>query len=145
MKSQKNTIKQLANYFDQELQAKLPINVLPNGSLVYKDFLVKQLPNSNWGVFNLKNKDLINQYYLKSCALMAAKSYSHKLFNKCNQIKELDNSYWSNYSDTVVFKHNINKVSDDKYHILLTRLEESSYQAEVFKKKIYSLFKYTFV
>lgn len=139
------TIKELASYFDQELQSILPIAILPDGSLGYKNFLVKQLPNKNWGVFNIKNKDLINQYYLKSCALMAAKFYNNRQFTKCQEVKLLDNSYWSNYSDSVIFKNNINKVSNDKNSILLTRLEESSSQAELYKQRISLLFKWTFV
>ena len=144
MKNKSKTVKELANYFDQELQSLLPISILPNGALAYKNFLVKQLPTGNWGVFNIKNKDLVNQYYLKSCALMAAKFYNHRQFIKCNEVKALDNSYWSNYSDTVVFKSNINKVSDEKFLILLTRLEESLNQAELYKQRISLLFKWTF-
>lgn len=144
MKKQEKVIKELATYFDQELQANLPITILPNGALGYKNFLVKQLPNGNWGVFNVDNHDLINQYYLKTCALMAAKFYNHRQISKCYEIKDLDNHYWSNYTDTMMFKHNINNVDSDKYPILLTRLEESNFQAELYKNKISVLFKWTF-
>jgi hypothetical protein len=141
----KKHIKELAYYFDTELQKQLPISLLPNGSLVYKDFLVKELQNGNWGLFNIQTKDLINQYYLKSCALIAAKSYSSRQFKKCFEIKELDNGYWSNYSDTLIFKQNLKSVKEDRYAILETRLEESTHQSTVYKHKIYSLFKLTFV
>jgi len=140
----KTAIKELADYFDQELQTKLPIKILPNGALGYNDFLVKKLPNGDWGVFNVLNKDLINQYYLKSCALMAAKFYNHRQFAKCHEIKELDNRYWSNYSDTLIFKNTID-ISSEKYHILLTRLEESTYQSDHYQKIISRLFKHTFI
>ena len=145
MKNSKKTIRELAQYFDQELQTKLPITILPNGALVYKDYLVKQLPNNNWGVFNIMNKDLKDQFHLKSCALIAAKAYTHRYFYKCNEIKDLDNSYWANYSDFVVYKNIINKSSDEQYPILLTRLEESDYRANKVKNKISKLFKHPFV
>lgn len=141
----KKQIKDLAYYFDKELQRQLPISLLPNGSLVYEDFLVKQLYNGNWGLYNIKSKDLINQYYLKSCALIAAKSYSNRQFKRCSEIKELDNGYWSNYSDTMIFKRNLTSVSSDRFTILETRLEESTHQSTVYKHKIYSLFKLTFI
>jgi len=140
-----NTVKELATYFDQELHALLPITILPGGALGYKDFLVKQLPNGNWGVFNVKNKDLINQYYLKSCALIAAKHYNNKQHAKCYEIKDLDNSYWSNYSDSIIFKHNSSKVSADKRAVLLIRFDESTHKIQYYKKKISLLFKQAFV
>lgn len=145
MKNQTKIIKELATYFDQELQRKIPITVLPTGGLVYKNFLVKQLTNGNWGVFNIDNKDLINQYYLKSCALMSAKFYNNKQYNSCSEIKELDNGYWSNFCDTLIFTNNIKTVAEDKYLILLTRLEESNYQTDYFKERISVLFKLAFV
>lgn len=145
MKTSKKTIKELAEYFDKELQMKLPIVLLPNGDLVYKNFLIKKLANNNWGVFNSVNKDLKDQYHLKSCALMAAKAYNHKHFNRCNEIKLLDNNYWSNYSDNLIYKNIIKNTSDEKYPIILTRLEESEFQTCKYKIKISKMFKNTFV
>lgn len=141
----KKTIKELAFYFDEELDKQLPIKVLPDGTLVYYSYIVKQLSNGSWGVFNIKTKDLKNQYYLKSCALIAAKAYHDHRFNKCSEIKDLDNNYWSNYVDSLIFKKNIKHASSERYPILVTRMEESNNQAEYFKNKIYSLFKLTFV
>lgn len=141
----KIAIKELADYFDQELQTKLPIKILPNDALGYNNFLIKRLSNGNWGVFNALNKDLINQYYLKSCALMAAKFYSHRQHIKCHEIKDLDNNYWSNYSDSLIFKNIIKTAPDEKYLIILTRLEESTNQSDYYKKIISRLFKHTFV
>ena len=143
-KKTKNNIKELASYFDKDLQATLPVSILPDGGLLYKNFLVKQLKNKNWGVYNLENNDLKNQYYLKSCALMAAKAFHHLQFNRCSEIKSLDDRYWSCYSDTLFFKNNIAKTTDDKYEILLSRLEESNFQSELQKYRIYRLFKCTF-
>ena len=45
--------------------------------MVYKNFLVKQLDNMNWGMYNIESKDLINQYYLKCYKL--TKGYAQNL------------------------------------------------------------------
>lgn len=141
----KQSIKDLASYFDSELQKTIPVYVLPNGSLLYKNFLIKQLKNQNWGVFNTKNKDLINQYHLKSCALIAANAYHRRLFNKCSEIKELDRNYWSNHINFLISKNNLKSSSDEKYSILITKLEECDYKSSLYKNKISKLFKNTFV
>lgn len=146
MKKQTKLIKEFANYFDQELQTTLPINVLPDGSLIYKDFLVKQLDNTYWGVYNMLSKDLINEYFLKSCALIAAKEYNNRHYEKYHEVKLLDSKYASVTNDTTVFKHNIELVSDDeKYHIMLTRLEESVSLSQYYRQLILRLFRQSFI
>jgi hypothetical protein len=145
-KQQTKLIKEFAKYFDQELQTTLPINVLPDGSLLYKDFLVKQLDNTYWGVYNMLSKDLINEYFLKSCALIAAKEYSNRHYEKYYAVKILDSKYASVTNDTSVFKHNIELVLDDeKYHIMLTRLEESTSLSQYYRQLILRLFRQSFI
>lgn len=137
-------ISELAKYFDQELQRTLPITILPNGALGYHNFLIKKIPNNNWGVFNVNNKELINQYYLKSCALMAAKFYNHNQFHLCHEVKDLDNKYCVHHTNSIMFKFNIENASDEKYSILETRLHESLHKATHFKKRISMLFNSSF-
>jgi hypothetical protein len=142
----KKSIKELASYFDQELQASLPISVLPDGSLVYKGFLVKQLDNKYWGVYNTTSKELINDYYLKSCALIAAKEYNNRHYEKYQNIKMLDNKYASVSTDAVVFKNNIALVADEnRYQIMLTRLEESTALTQYYQQLIFRLFRQSFI
>jgi hypothetical protein len=145
-KQQTKIIKEFAGYFDQELQTTLPISVLPDGSLLYKDFLVRQLDNTYWGVYNILSKDLINEYFLKSCALIAAKEYNNRHYEKYQSVKLLDSRYASAANDTTVFKNNIELTTDtDKYHILLTRLEESSALSQYYKQLILRLFRQSFI
>ena len=69
----KRTIKELANYFDQELQKKLPINILPNGILSYKNFLVKPLSNNKWGVTVVEEWNgafIAGDTYYNSCSAL---------------------------------------------------------------------------
>lgn len=139
-------VKDLAEQFKSELDTKLPITVLPNGNMVYKDFLVKQLQNGNWGVYHVKTKELVQQYFLKTCALMGAKAYNHTQMTKFFEIKELDNKYWANYCDSVIFKNNIKSAKEfDRYIVLLNRLEESTSKAQFYKEEISRMFKWSFV
>ena len=112
----------------------------------YKDLLIKQLDNQFWGVYNILSKDLINDFYLKSCALIAAKEYSNRHYEKYHNIKLLDNKYASVTTDAMIFKNNITTITDDeKYHIMLTRLEESNSLSHYYQKTILKMFRQTFV
>lgn len=142
----KTVIKEIASYFDQELQTTLPLSILPDGSLVYKNFLVKQLDNMNWGMYNISSKDLINQYHLKSSALIASKAYNHRHYEKYYEINNLDRKYAMLSNDTAIFKNNIDLVTDtEKYEILLTKLEESTTQFHYYQTLILRLFRQTFI
>jgi hypothetical protein len=139
-------VKELAEQFKSELDTKLPVAVLPNGNMVYKDFLVKPMQNGNWGVFHVRTKELVEQYFLKTCALMGAKAYNNTQMTKFNEIKELDNKYWAHYCDSVIFKNNIKSASEfDRYIVLLNRLEESTCRAQFYKEEISRMFKWSFV
>jgi len=145
-KQQSKIIKKFADYFDQELQTTLPISVLPDGSLLYKNYLVKQLDNTYWGVYNILSKELINEYYLKSCALIAAKEYNFRHYEKYHSIKLLDSKYASATNDATVFRHNISLVTDnDRYEVMLTRLEESSTLSQQYQHMILKLFRQSFI
>lgn len=145
-KSKTKVIKELAGFFDKELQTHLPITVLANGVIVYKDYAIKKLANGNWGIHYVSTKELIDQFFLKSCALMAAKAYSNTNIERFNEIKRLDNRYWANYTDSMVFKHNLKLAKDfDKYVILLNRLEHCDDQVKYYKDEISRMFKWSFV
>lgn len=140
----KRIVKELANQFDLDLEANFQVHKLPDDSLVYRNFLVKQLQSGDWGVFNIEHQYMADSYHLKCCALMAARAYQHRHLNRCSEIKELDRNYWGCYSDTLIYRNNIIKAKDDKYQVLLTRLNESSNNVSIFKKQITQLFRITF-
>jgi hypothetical protein len=145
-KTNTKVIKHLAEHFSVELDKKLPITVMPNGGMLYKDYLVKEMKNGNWGVYNYKQKNLIDQFYLKSCALMAAKAHASTNLTVFSEVKQLDNRYWASHGDYVVYKHNIKTAKDfDRYLILLTRLEESQLKEAYYKEEISNKFKWSFV
>lgn len=145
-KPKKRVIRELAEQFSTELNKQLPVSVMPNGDIVYKDYVVRNLPSGNWGLYNYKTKELVDQFFLKSCALMAAKAYNHVQLHKFKEIKTLDGRYWANYCDAEVYKHNIKITKDsDRYLILLDKLENSESKAQQYKAEISRMFKGSFV
>jgi len=144
--TKKQVVKELAEHFQAELDRKLPVTVLPDGSTVYKDFLVKQNTTGNWELYNYKSRTLIEQYFLKSCALMGAKAYSTTSLDTFFEVKRLDNKYWSNYSDNQTYRKNIKSAKElDRYIILLNKLEDSEQKTQHYKEAISRMFKWSFV
>lgn len=139
-------IQTLAEEFSQEFDKKLKIHVLPNGNVTYKQYIIKNLKNQNWGIFDTNQGSLIEQFYLKTCALMAAKAYNDVRLEKYHEIKHLDNRYWSNYCDSMIYKKNIKRAVDlDHYLIILNRLEESDIKVKYYKDEISRMFTWSFV
>lgn len=139
-------IKELAEQFQYELDRKLPLTVLPDGGIVYEDYLVKQNKEGNWGLYNYKHKSQVDQFFLKTCALMAAKAYNNTQLEKFFEIKRLDNSYWASHCDLMVYKHNIKSAKDfERYLILLNKLEDSQSKETFYKEEISKMFKWSFV
>ena len=144
-KQNKKQVKELAVQFEAELNRSLPISIQPDGSIVYKNFLVKRTSNGMWGLYNLKSLYLLESFQLKTCALMAAKQYTINL-NKFFEIKRIDTKYWNFFSDVQVYKHNIKKTKDfDRYLILLNKLEYSEELSTHYRDTISRMFKWTFV
>lgn len=138
-------IKELAEQFSNEFDAKLPVHVMPNGDIVYKNYIVRRLANENWAVLNLQNKDIVDQFFLKTCALMAAKAYNHTKLEQYFEIKRLDNRYWANYTDLLIYKKNIKTAKDfDRYLVLLNKLEDSEAKVKYYKDEISRTFKWSF-
>lgn len=142
--SKEKLIKQLAEEFTGKL-TELPVNVLPNNDIVYEDYLIKN-HNGHWELYSITNKDKIATFFLRSCALIAAKCYKSYLFNEYREIKQLDRDYKRNYLNSVIYRHSL-KASDDfdTKVIILNQLECSESDAEYYKKKISRLFKTSFV
>ena len=145
-KPKQSVIKELASQFEAELNKSLPITVRKDGSLLYKSFVIKQNRNNNWAIYHAGSNDSIDEFYLKTCALMAAKAYQSTNLNRYFEIKRLDNKYWSSYSDNQVYKRNIKTAKDsERFMILLNKLEDSEAHANHFKEEISRMFKWSFV
>lgn len=139
-------IKELAEQFSHELDVRMPVTVLPNGDAVYKNYLVRETPTGNWGIYDLQYKELKDQFFLKTCALMAAKAYNHVKLEQYFEIKQLDNRYWASYCDNLVYKKNIKTAKEfERYLVLLNKLEESENKVKHYKEEISRMFKWSFV
>jgi hypothetical protein len=145
-KSKPKVVKELASQFEAELKNSMPVTVLPNGNIVYKDFVIKKTKQENWAVYFKYNNNVVDEYHLKTCALLSAKAYDKNDLNRFFEIKNLDNQYWASYSDNQVYQHNIKKAKDfDRYIVLLNKLEDSQARAEHLKEQISRMFKWSFV
>jgi hypothetical protein len=139
-------IKELASQFEAEFNKSMPVTVRKDGSLLYKNYVIKQNANHNWALYYDGSKEAIDEFYLKTCALMAAKAYLSTNLNRYFEIKRLDNKYWASYSDNQVYKKNIKTAKDsDRFMILLNKLEDSEARATHFKEAISRMFKWSFV
>ena len=144
-KSKPKVVKELASQFEEELNKSMPISVLPNGNIAYKNFIVKQTKGENWAVYHKYNNFLIDEYHLKTCALLSAKAYERNDLNKFFEIKNLDNQYWASYSDNQVYQQNIKKAKDfSRYIVLLDKLEDSQTRTERLQERISRMFKWSF-
>ena len=140
-------IKVLADALNIEFKNIITLIPLPNGSVVYKDYVIKQTPKGLWGIYHkVSGNDCYGEFNLKTCALIAAKAYDQVNLEKFNMIKMLDSRYWSNHYSTTVYQKNIKLTKDyERYLILLNKLEESTWKASHFKEEISQLFRWSFV
>lgn len=142
----KPKLAELAGQLDEEFKKHVKVTLLKNGAVGYKDFVIKQNKKENWCIYHVKNfQDMIGEFKLKTCALLAAKAYSTTSINHYFEIQDLDNRYWASHSDMQVYKRIIKKpISLDRYIIILNKLEDSELKERDLKRKITSLFHMSF-
>lgn len=144
-KINKPKIQEIAGELDAEFKKHMKLSVLPNGAVGYKDYVVKQNKQQNWCICHVANLNVIDEFKLKSCALMAAKAYDTTSLNRYFEIKELDNQYWASHSNTINCKRFIKQsIPLDRYIIILNKLEESERREALYKDKITSMFHASF-
>ncbi len=144
MNNKAQLIKALAEEFQKEF-TQLSIQVLPNKDIVYEGFLIKN-STGKWDLIDILTKDVIASFFLRSCALLAAKYYKDYLFNEYRKIKQLDRDYKRNYLNGIIHRHNLSVTKDfDTKVILLNQLECEEADAIYCKKQISTLFKQSFV
>lgn len=145
-KNKVHSVDKLAESFDIDFKKILPLIPLPDGSVVYKNYQIKENKRGRWVIYSTHALDPHGEFNLKSCALIAAKALSRVQLEKYNEIKMLDTKYWSNYYTTQVCQHHIKKIKDfEHYLIMLNKLEHSSWIADNTKSEISSIFRSSFV
>jgi hypothetical protein len=152
MKNQTNkkikakVIKELATQFEEDFKKTLPIAILSNGNIVYKQYIIKSNEQGDWVITKPSVIDPIETFYLKTSALMAAKAYDKNDLNKMFEIKQIDTDYRNNHTASLIFAYNVKKAKDfSRYLVLLNKLEYSQRRTEHFKEKISKMFKWSFV
>ena len=145
-KPQVKVSKELVAHFEEDLRKTLPITVHPSGNIAYKEYIIVKNVLGNWALCHARNQDVIEQFYLKTCAIMAAKAYSVTNLTKFIEIKQLDTSYFSHFCDNQIYQINIKKTQDhSRFMILLNKLEHSETLSLHYKDKISRMFKLSFV
>ena len=140
----KRQAKQLETFLEEEFKKKIPLAVLPDKSIVYKRYKIKQNNQGMWTV-RLQDGDVIDQFRIKTTATLAAKFYDQTNFNRYNEIKSLDTQYWNNSNDASFFKYRYEHAKDlDKRDIFMWRWEQAEHRAKRYKEQISSMFKANF-
>ena len=140
----KRQAKQLESFLEDEFKKKIPILVLPDKSLVYKRYKIKQNKIGNW-VLGYVNGDNIAEFKIKTTATLAAKFYDQTNFKRYNEIKQLDTHYWNNNNDAVFFKYRYENAKDiEKRDIYMWRWEQADHRAKRYKETISTMFKSNF-
>lgn len=145
-KTQPKVIKELAEHFEADLNESMPLIIQPDGSVVYKDYVVRRLKNENWGLYNLYSKELVTQFFLKTCAILAARAYHKNQIQLFKDIKQLDTRYWSNYTENLVHGKNVKTIKEfDRFMISLNKFEYTRDKTSYYKEEISNMFKRAFV
>lgn len=138
----KQKAKQLEQYLEEEFKKQLPVVVLKDKSLAYKNYKIKENNLGTWILSYLKTGDFIASFRTKSCALLAAKFYDKNDFVKYNAIKLLDSQYWTNFVDTNLFKERIPQTKDlEKKDLFRARYNLTRARTEHYKEEISRMFK----
>lgn len=136
----KRQAKQLESFLEEEFKKKTPIAVLPDKSLIYKRYKIKQNKQGLW-VMGLQGGDAIDQFRIKTTAALAAKFYDQTNFARYNEVKTLDTHYWNNSNDAVFFKYRYEHTKDlDKRDIFMWRWEQAESRSKHYKEKISAMF-----
>jgi hypothetical protein len=139
----KTQAKKLESFLEEELK-KIPLVVLPDKSIVYKNYKIRQNKLGFWVLKHI-NGDFIDQFRIKTTASLAAKFYDQTNFKRYNEIKLLDSQYWNSNTDAEIFKYKYTNTKDlDKRDIFMWRWEVTKGRAERYKSEISAIFKSNF-
>jgi hypothetical protein len=130
---------------EQELLNELPIKI--NGNIIeYNNYIIKQDKQGYWDLYaNFNGLDLVNKFYLRISAVMAAKQYEKSKMQEFNSILSMDSHYSKLHNDILHFRHQMKKTSDvvkkDNY---LFRLQECYLKLTNIKQEIEKMYRASF-
>jgi len=144
------TIKQVAKKLEkflEDVNDMMPLTILPDGSVAYKNYIIKKNKNSTWTLSRIQNqsKIFIDSFNLKSSALVAANYHRTNRIDLLIETKILDEHYWANYNDHLTFKELYKKTKDlVKRDLYLWRGELTRDRADYYRDKISNAFATSF-
>jgi hypothetical protein len=140
----KRQAKQLENFLEDEFKKNIPIAVMPDKSIVYKRYKIRQNKKGLWQLAYV-DSDSISEFRIKTTAILAAKFYDKTDFKRYNEVKTLDTQYWNNSNDAEFFKYRYENAKDlDRRDLFLWRWELAASRAKRYKETISSMFKSNF-
>jgi hypothetical protein len=139
----KKQAEKLQNFLEEEIK-KIPLLVLADKSIVYKQYKIKQNKLGLW-VLRYSTGDIIDYFRIKTTASLAAKFYDRTDIKRYNEVKLLDSQYWHSNNDATFFKYKYQNTKDlDKRDIFVWRWELYNGRANRYKEEITSMFKANF-
>jgi len=144
------TIKQVAKKLEkflEDVNDMMPLTILPDGSVAYKNYIIKKNKDSSWTLSRIQNqsKIFIEVFNLKSSALLAANYHRTNRIDLLIETKILDEHYWASYNDHLNFKELYKKTKDlVKRDLYLWRGELTRDRADYYRDKISNAFASSF-
>jgi hypothetical protein len=140
----KKHAEKLEKLMEEEFNKKVPLLVVNKNYLLYKNFKIKKNKLENWDLISPSDQ-IIGTFKLKVNAALAAKFYDKNQIINFKEIKDLDTKYWSNATDSMVFRERYNKSKDTiKKDIYISRWDITKTRTEHYKTEISKLFSYNF-
>lgn len=134
----------LETFLKDEFKKTIPIVVLKDNSIIYKSFKIKKTKNDSWQL-SFVNGNRLDEFKLKTSAIIAAKFYDKNNFARISEIKMLDAQYWQHAMDAFIFNHRLKTVTDhEKYDIFTARWELAKDREKLYREKISRMFRFSF-
>lgn len=130
---------------EQELLKELPIK-RHGDSIEYNNYVIRQTKDGLWALYaNFNGLDLVDKFFLRISAVMAARKYEKCLMSEFNSIKSVDQHYNQLRNDIEIFEYLIKKSTDsarkDTYYF---RLQECKLRIQGVRAEVESMYRCTF-
>ena len=140
----KKHAKKLELFLELEIDSIPAIAYLPSGSILFDKFKISSTKTGSWKLFRFGGS-FLDEFNLKTVALLAAKMYSSDNIAGVIQLKILDNMYYKHVSekDALDIRYNKSK-TQEQADMYLARISVSESKIEYAKQQISSKFRRSF-
>ena len=135
----KKIASELESLFDK-LTAYKEFTPIENG-FVYKNYKIVRNEFMNWNI--IYKQKIIATMFLKLTCFEFCKAHECRKLKFAEEIKDIDNMFKINYNDSIFLKYALDKSTDDKKGILLSRYSIVEDKLLFYRTKITKLFKLT--